>query len=164
VLFAGEYTGAGVYLDKEQFIAESFAGLTPTAEKLWVDKEQKEAMAAILGHPYRGLRVRYWGAERRTAWIFDEIGKELPVTIGVVVEDDRIVAVRILVFRESRGGEVKYPFFTGQFEQLALDNELKLTGHIDGITGATLSVRAVKKVARLALYMHGLTGYALNNE
>ncbi|WP_340679580.1 FMN-binding protein, partial [Paraglaciecola sp.] len=32
--------------------------------------------------------------------------------------------------------------------------ELQLNQHVDGITGATLSVRALNKLARIALYLH----------
>ncbi|MDA0792136.1 MAG: FMN-binding protein [Proteobacteria bacterium] len=35
-----------------------------------------------------------------------------------------------------------------------LDSDLQLTGSIDGITGATLSVKAVTNVTRFALYLH----------
>jgi hypothetical protein len=38
---------------------------------------------------------------------------------------------------------------------LSLSNNKQLSGSIDNITGATLSVWAVSKLARLALYLHG---------
>ena len=90
----------------------------------------------------------------RTAWVIDEIGKERPITIGVVVADGRIESVDVLAFRESRGGEVRYPFFTKQYKNLGLKDGDRLDGHVDGITGATLSVWAVTKVSRLALVLH----------
>ncbi|MCV6604514.1 MAG: FMN-binding protein, partial [Porticoccaceae bacterium] len=67
-----------------------------------------------------------------------------------------IEQVKILEFRESRGWEVRYPFFTKQFIGVGLAHKkrYRLDSHIDGITGATLSVRAVKKVATLALFFH----------
>ncbi len=59
--------------------------------------------------------------------------------------DNAIQDVKVLVFRESRGWEVKYPFFTDQFNQVQLNNEKELNKHIDGISGATLSVNALRK-------------------
>lgn len=98
--------------------------------------------------------MRYWRDGNRTAWILDEIGKELPITIGVVLVDGAIREVRILEFREIRGWEVRYPFFTDQFRGATLTVDGELDTHIDGITGATLSVGAVKRVARAALYLN----------
>ncbi|MEO1898962.1 MAG: FMN-binding protein, partial [Methylococcales bacterium] len=64
--------------------------------------------------------------------------------------------LKVLAFRESRGWEVKHDFFTDQFKQNTLDSHLKLTQAIDGISGATLSVRALTKTARLALFFDSL--------
>ena len=154
LLFVSSYVAAkGVYLSVEKFIAGSFDTSNVAIETLWLRDEEKKLAERILNHPL-GLRTRYWISGKRTAWIFDEIGKELPITIGVVVEAARIVDVRILAFRESRGWEVRYPFFTKQFTDLALIDNTQLSGPIDGISGATLSVNAVKRAARAALHFH----------
>ena len=120
---------------------------------LWVTSEHREPLQRLLGHAYRSLRIRYWRDDNRTAWILDEIGKEQPITIGIVIDAKAIEEVRILEFREIRGWEVRYPFFTDQFRGATLDDG-ELSAEIDGITGATLSVGAVKRVARAALYLH----------
>lgn len=125
---------------------------------LWLNKSLQQRAATILGHNYQGLRVRYWQAGSRSAWILDEIGKEQPITTGIVVENNQIVAVDVLVYRESRGGEVQQSFFTKQFQGLSLDKNDKLSKKIDGITGATLSVWALQKVARLALMFDSQKG------
>ena len=140
------------------FLSEGAIGKTQT---LWLTREIKERAAAILGHRFNGLRVRYWGEHNRTVWILDEVGKEMPITIGVAVEAGKLLNIQILEYRESRGGEVRYPFFTDQFKGLILEseNQDKLNGYIDGITGATLSVAAVRKVAILALVFHQHTPY-----
>ena len=66
----------------------------------------RTAASNILGHAPAMLRMRYWQAGAKTAWIIDEIGKELPITFGVVVENDAIQVLRVLQFRESRGWEI----------------------------------------------------------
>lgn len=143
---------AVTWLSAGDFIANSFTR-PPEARTLWLTADQQAAARSILGHAYRGLRVRYWAEGKRSAWILDEIGKERPITIGVVVDDGRVSRVDILEYRESRGGEVRHPFFTAQFAGLGLDDDLDLSGNIDGITGATLSVRAVTNTTRFALYL-----------
>jgi len=143
---------AVTWLSAGDFIANSFTR-PPEARVLWLSADQQAAARTILGHAYRGLRLRYWMEGKRTAWILDEIGKERPITIGVVVDDGRVSRVDILEYRESRGGEIRHPFFTAQFAGLGLDDDLGLSGNIDGITGATLSVRAVTNTTRFALYL-----------
>lgn len=131
---------------------------------LWLTGDLKQRAADILGHSFNGLRVRYWGENRRTVWMLDEIGKELPITVGVVVDNNKLLDIQVLEYRETRGGEVRYPFFTNQFRGLTLnpENQDKLNNRIDGITGATLSVAAVKKVAILALVFHQHTPLSAN--
>jgi len=100
------------------------------------------------------LRVRYWYKGERSAWILEEIGKEEPITAGIVIDKGKIERVEVLIFRESRGWEVRHDFFTEQFEGAKLRKDGELNRAIDNITGATLSVRALTKLARLALYFH----------
>jgi hypothetical protein len=146
---------AETYVSRDEFLAAAFSNQEPEQKMLWLDSAQRDTIKEILGHPYRGLRIRYWAADDRRAWILDEIGKEAPITIGVVAEDGQVMGVTVLEFRESRGGEVRYDFFTHQFLGAGLTSDLQLDQNIDGITGATLSVRAVIDVTELALYLSG---------
>lgn len=143
----------GVYLTPEQFIASAFNDNEVALQTLWLKGESKKNAEKILNRKL-GLRTRYWTDGERTAWILEEIGKEQPITIGVVVQGDAICDVRILEYRESRGGEVRYPFFTNQYNGVSLRNDTSLSQSIDGISGATLSVRAVTRIARVALFFH----------
>ena len=141
------------YISRNEFLAAAFNHQEPERKMLWLDSTHRDTIAEILGHPYRGLRIRYWAVNDRLAWILDEIGKDKPITIGVVAEAGRVMGVEVLEFRESRGAEVRYEFFTRQFLGAGLGPDLRLDQHIDGITGATLSVRAVIDVTELALYL-----------
>jgi len=80
------------------------------------------------------------------------------ITFGYVVKDQKIQKADVLIFRETRGWEIRYPAFTQQFIGAKLD-EKNLTKNIDGVSGATLSVYAMKATARLALF---LDDYVLN--
>jgi hypothetical protein len=99
------------------------------------------------------LRVRYWARGARSAWILNEVGKEKPITVGIVIEAGKISRLKVLAFRESRGDEVRHDFFTRQYQDRRLQEDLQLDRAIDGITGATLSVRALNRLARLALLL-----------
>lgn len=136
----------------ETFVAEAFGGTPPAPSMLWLTPEIQGAVERILGHPLRALRVRYWRSGGQTAWILEEIGKERPITAGFVINGHAISRVKVLIYRESRGGEVRYDFFTNQFRGMRLDDQNRLNGSVDGISGATLSVNALVNLARLALY------------
>lgn len=146
----------GVYVAPEQFLAAAF-GRDAQSHALWLTEEQRRRAEQMLSHPLGMLRVRYWRQGAATAWILDEIGKTEPITIGVVVRDSAIAQIQVLAFRESRGDEIRHSFFTRQFVGVGVHRDSgELDGTIDGIAGATLSVRAMRRVARLALYFHSL--------
>lgn len=141
-----------VYLDPSDFLAAAFPGATPQVRVLWLTPEISAEVVRIVGHEPAQLRQKYWTDGRKTAWIFDEIGKEDPITAGFVVKDGRIDQARVLIFRESRGGEIRYPSFVAQFQGAALADGNHLNKQIDGISGATLSVNAMLRMSRQALY------------
>ena len=154
-----------VYQQPDAFVSEAFRGHAPAPAVLWLTGDLKTEVRAILDHDYPAMRLRYWGEATRSVWVLDEIGKELPITVGVVVENNRIAQMRVLVFRESRGWEVESPAFIRQYLGATLKPAPKskapqLDRTIDGISGATLSVRALSKLSRVALLLHRHTPYS----
>lgn len=152
--FAGPAGEAGRYIETDEYLSTVFPAEVPVVKTLWIAGDVRERVERMLGHRFAALRVRYWFDGARSAWVLDEIGKELPITIGVSVSNGAIENVRVLEFRESRGWEVRYPFFTDQFVDARLGSDKSLDRRIDGITGATMSVDAVTRIARVALLMH----------
>ena len=102
-------------------------------------------------------RIRYWADDGKTAWILDEIGKTEPITTGFIVRGGKLAEVKVLIYRESHGWEVSRPFFTKQFVGASLKGD-KLSTSVDGVVGATLSVRALTKLSAAALYLSQQTG------
>ncbi len=154
LIFLTSYSQAkGIYLEPEKFLEQVFENNPPKPEKIWVTKDLKSDIKSILGHDLNVVRLRYWDNGIKTVWILEEIGRDKPITVGLVVKENKIEQLNVLIFRESRGWEVKYPFFTDQFKQATLTMDKKLDRNIDGISGATLSVNALTKLARLALYL-----------
>ncbi|MCK5898210.1 MAG: FMN-binding protein [Methylococcales bacterium] len=143
---------AETYQSQGDFLIHAFSDTkVPDPKILWIDKTIKPSVQKILQHKAGFLRTRYWQNGVRSVWILDEIGKIKLITVAVIIEQQKIVQLKVLAFRESRGWEVKHDFFTQQFKQLFLGDELRLSTPIDGISGATLSVRALTKIAQLAL-------------
>lgn len=143
----------GIYQQPEDFIKQTFANNPPAPKIVWLTSDIRPAIEKILAHKATRLRIRYWLKEGRSAWILDEIGKHKPITAGFIVNKGKLESVKILVFRESRGWEISKPFFTRQFKSATLTADLELDRNIDGISGATLSVRAIRKLSRIALLL-----------
>lgn len=143
----------GIYQEPAAFINEVFNNQAPKPSVIWPDKTLKKQLADILGHKYKGLRIRYWKQGEKSAWILNETGKEKPITTGIVITHGKISLIKILAFRESRGWEVRHDFFTDQFKQATLTEDNQMDKTIDNISGATLSVRAITKLARIALLL-----------
>jgi len=150
----------GVYQKSDDFISEAFNQQTPEPQIIWIKDELRTQVEEILQHKYKSKRTRYWQNKNRSAWILEEIGKKKPITVGIIIDNNAISQLKVLAFRETRGWEVRYPFFTKQFKQLTLLDNNSLSQSIDGISGATLSVRALDKLARIALLLNKQTQQA----
>lgn len=143
----------GEYLSPARFLDQAFDGAPPETSMIWLTGEKGDVVEDILGHSPPSLRLRYWRRGDRTAWILEEIGREKPITAGFVIEKGVMQQARVLVFRESRGWEIRHEFFTEQFDEARLETGTRLDRSIDNITGATMSVSAMRRMARVALYL-----------
>jgi len=142
----------GVYQTDKDFLSEAFNNEIPKSKVVWNKGQIRENISSILGHDYASLRIRYWQDSSQSSWILEEVGKEKPITFGVTIANGKVEYVKVLTYRESRGEEIRYPAFTGQFQQAEI-NDNRLNRQIDGISGATMSVRAMTAVVTLALYL-----------
>ena len=136
----------------EAFLAEAFGAQVPPASMLILNGDMQSQIRQVFGRAYPQARLRYWKSADRTAWIFDDVGKEgyVPTTCGFVVSNGRIETARVLVYRESRGEQVAEPAFLHQLEGAAASGN-RLDRGVDAISGATLSVEMMQRMARTAL-------------
>jgi len=141
-----------------EFVSKQQPSSTFQTKTLWLKKEIQSNISNILNHKYPKLRLRYKINDEpntpTSVWYLNEIGKERPITFGVSIKNNRVQMIRVLEFRESRGFEISIPEFATQFENIGLNNSQQLDRNIDGITGATMSVSAMKKISRLAIFLH----------
>lgn len=158
---AAALAAPGVYQTRSEFLHEALGTEQPESNTVWMNDELRNVVTKVLGHPPAMLRMRYWYGGSRTAWIIDAVGKEKPITLGIVVENQAIQSFKVLQFRESRGWEIRYPFFTNQFTAIRLGKGGSMSQDIDGISGATLSVRAATRSANLALVLDEYTKRSL---
>ncbi len=82
------------------------------------------------------------------------IGKYRPITYMVgVTPDAEVSQVEVLIYRESRGAEVRKPRFTYQYNGKESDDPIRINRDIMNITGATMSVRSVSAGVKRALVL-----------
>lgn len=142
----------------DSFVAGAFSA-APEFQTLWLTPDIKAQARLAAGIAPDGPRVRYWRLGKRTAWVLERIGKEAPITFGIVVEDGAVVGLTVLTYRESRGFEIQSPRWLAQFTGIRTGKG-GLDRPIDNISGATLSVRAGRDVTRLALFLHDVVSRA----
>ena len=131
------------YQTPEAFIADAFHGAPPPPK---------------LANGPSGP-VHYWRANGRSAWVLDDMGKPgyQLTTAGFIVENGAIVSAKVLVYRESRGEQVAQPSFLQRFVGARLAGG-SLDKSIDNISGATLSVQMMQRMARTVLTLDATSG------
>ena len=78
------------------------------------------------------------------AMIQHTIGKHKPMTYMVGVDPDgEVINVEVLVYRESRGSEVRTARFNYQYEGKTVFDPIRINRDIINISGATMSVRSM---------------------
>ena len=154
---------AAVLRTQEEALAEAFPDARVEKETVFLGEEQAAEVARLAGSP-PGTRVvvRYHGArggERVGTAYFDvHPVRTLPKTLLIVIGPDGTVRkVEVLSFEEPRDYLPRERWFD-QFTGRALDDELSLKRGIRGVTGATLSSRAVTAAVRRALATHRVIG------
>jgi len=94
------------------------------------------------------------GALLGYALVLNEVGKYEPITFLVAITPElRVKQVAIMVYRENRGGEIRMPRFLYQYRDKTLADPIRTRRDIINISGATLSVRAVNRGVRKALFV-----------
>lgn len=161
---------------RRSFIRTAFAIvasglLTPLAragESLWTTYQTPEAFIAeaFRGNPPASKvangpagPVHYWRANGRSVWVLDDVGKQgyQLTTAGFIVKNGAIESAKVLVYRESRGEQVAEPSFLQKFVGARLAGG-QLDRNIDNISGATLSVQMMQRMARTVLALDAVAG------
>ena len=140
-----------VYLTPAEAVWEVFddiAGMDTTVAVLTLE-EMKE-LHALLGAAVPSdtvvvLKLRGENGERLGyAVIAEEVGKYRPITFMVgITPEFKVHRVEVLVYRESRGGEVRRSRFLRQYRGKSAGSPIRTNRDILNIAGATMSVNAL---------------------
>lgn len=145
--------GKGTYLTTSELVSAVFQTQSPESGVIWLTAARKAEAERLLGSSPVQARLRFHYLDDRRLWVLSEIGKEKPITFGVVTRAGTIERMDVMVFREIRGDEIRLPQYTAQYQGQMMTDTGDLTRPVDGISGATYSVRTMKKVAKLALLL-----------
>lgn len=149
-----------VYLTPEEARAQAFPAAARFERRLVAVSDNLRARAGSGARPSTADSAAVYIAHDATdsllgyAVVGDEIGKYRPITF-LVATDARleVTSVAILVYRESRGAEVRRQRFLSQYRGKDKDDPIRINRDIINITGATLSVRALNGGVRQALLL-----------
>lgn len=119
--------------------------------------EQRKQVEAASGRP---ALEPYWtiyvgksgGRVDGYAVVTEELGMYKPITSIVgITSEGRVREVAVMVYRESRGGDVRRKRFLNQYRGKRLEDPIRIHRDIINVTGATLSVRSMNAQVRKAL-------------
>ena len=142
-------------VDKNRFL---MSGLDvkelPGHSYIIINENIQDNIKKILKDTYHLPIIKYWKAENKVGFILETIGKHEFITTGYIVENNKIIDAKVLVYRENYGYEIKHDYFLDQIRGNSVRKNGKLVKSIANISGATLSVKAMRKLSKLSLYLY----------
>ncbi|MEY2853127.1 MAG: hypothetical protein RL030_259 [Pseudomonadota bacterium] len=121
---------------------------------------QRDEIKHLSGVRQRQSTQPVWRAEQQgklLGWfVVDEVvGKHEFITYAAAISPDgHLLAVDVLVYRETYGFQVREVAWRSQFVGKSLDDAFKLDADVTNITGATLSCRNVSSGLKRLLALH----------
>jgi len=143
----------------EEAVRDAFGGAPAEKRTDYLDEAQAAEITRLAGSaPASRIVISFHrtqdGRTLGTAYLETHIVRTLPESILVVLDPQgRVTRVEILSFDEPDQYRPK-PKWMDQFAGRALEPELSLSKGIRGVTGATLSSRAITAAVRRVLATH----------
>ena len=143
---------ANQYLTDAQSLQVIFgADVSVKHDNKFLSEEQRRQLESASGLRFRESSYDFFIVEHQEklagyALVLDEIGKSEPITFMVgMTPEGKVMDVTIMIFRESRGWEVKEPRFLHQFHNKRASDPVQIDRDLINYSGATLSSRAIAR-------------------
>ena len=139
-VFMSEEEGVKIMLPKSERIRKEVIKISPD-KKTQIEerigwKFPEESFDVYIGET--GNHVDGYALVQNT------IGKHKPMTYMVGIDSTGHVSdVELLIFRESRGSEIRQKRFNAQYEGKTVNDPVRINRDIINISGATMSVRSM---------------------
>jgi len=127
--------------------------------KYSISKKIKKEIQSLTKQKFYRDQIFYWtiktNDELHYALMDNTIGKTMPITFLVIFnEKQEVIHSKIIKYREGYGGEISGKKWLSQFNGMRNDSLYKHGKEIDGISGATLSVKSFTKgISKLSLLL-----------
>jgi FAD:protein FMN transferase len=148
---------AQTFLTEDQALRSLFGNSDITRQEKVINDTDRQALLKSAGLHFPESSFAFLVAEQDQkslgyALVMNEIGKSEPITFMVAVSSEhRVVDILVMVFRESRGGEIREARFLRQFKGKKGSDALTVNRDIVNYSGATLSSKAIARGVKRAL-------------
>ncbi len=128
-------------------------------EVITLTQDQKRLIEERIGWQFPELTFDCFIGETNgkiDGWAFIQhtIGKHKAMTYMVGVDPDgEVTNVEVLVYRESRGSEVRKKRFNYQYHGKTIEDPIRINRDVLNISGATMSVRSMSAGVKRALVL-----------
>ena len=118
---------------------------------LKLDKQMKKKVENTVKQKFYKDKLYYWtitegDSTKAYAFLDNVIGKSMPITFMVILNiDGEIENVNVIKYREAYGSEVGSKSWLQQFINFNNNSDYNIGKDIDGISGATISVKSISK-------------------
>jgi len=139
-VFLTEDEGVKIMLPKSERVRK---------DRIKLSSEKKTQIEERIGWKFPEEEFEVYIGETGTrvdgyAMVQNTIGKHKPMTYMVGVDGQGSVSdIELLVFRESRGSEIRQKRFNSQYEGKTVLDPVRINKDIINISGATMSVRSM---------------------
>lgn len=142
---------------KDFLNSELSGGAKMSKETFALSDEQKKSLKSVSGSADENFTFYYSkSAEGKTLVacnVLAQEGKEGPMTVGVCFHPDGLIkSVKVLSHVEDRGKGVDADSFLKQFSGKRASGSFQVGKDVDGISGATISSKAVSEAVRRASF------------
>ena len=130
-----------------------------TNSKFPISKKIKKNIQNQVKQKFYREQIYCWMIEidgkQNYALLDNTLGKTMPITFLVIFNENKeVIHSKIIKYREAYGGEISGKKWLSQFIGMKSDSLYKFRKEIDGITGATISVRSFTKgINKLSLLL-----------
>ena len=139
-----------VYFTARDLLADFFkSSQNVTYKKVQLDGSETQKLAQRLGYTPSKSSYTFYVATSGArvdgyAFIDEEKGEHLPITFAVKLSPTgKVMRQEIVVYRESRGDEVRDDKFRAQFVGKSASDAIDTDQDIQAVSGATISSRAM---------------------
>ena len=118
---------------------------------LKLDKQMKKKVENQVKQKFYRDKLYYWTISKDDttiayAFLDNVIGKSMPITFLLVLDiNGQIITSSVIKYREAYGGEVGNKKWLSQFTGKKNNSGFNIGKDIDGISGATISVKSMNK-------------------